>query len=97
MVYSAEAKKYFKHKKVTRIVGVHYTEQKWRTFKTPPGDDSEGGYGPSGNHLWVYHPDDNWVSQWHNWSGCSSDIKELIQEKAMWCYAVPPHAPEITP
>ena len=88
-------KKITKVKKVAKVIPVCFEEQVWKSFKTPPGDDSEGGYGPSGNHLWVYYPDDNWVSQWHNWSGCSSDIKELIEEKAMWCYCLEPIKPNI--
>jgi hypothetical protein len=74
---------------------VVFENQVWRDFKIPPEGDG-GGYGPSSCHLWVYYPEDNYVTQWHNWSGCSRDIKELIKEKAMWCYCLEPIMPRKT-
>lgn len=71
---------------------VIFKSQAWKDFKTPPQHESDA-YGPSSNHLWIYYPEDNYVTQWYNWSGYSEDIKELKKKKAMWCYCLKPNIP----
>lgn len=71
---------------------VSYLPQTWKSFaKPPPRVDS--GYGPSGIDLWIYRPGEG-ISSWSNWSGCLTDIKELLEEKALWCFQVEPKLPE---
>jgi hypothetical protein len=70
-----------------------YVEQNWHTFKEAEPVLEDTGYGPSGMDLWIYYPQRDYVTEWHNWSGCDSDIKELIKEKALWCFAWEPLSP----